>query len=66
MDDLRKTVEQHAKDCKMTPFYWAACKAFHKWAIGQEMPESEFKAAVERVLSEPYGYRSTGVTPRSA
>lgn len=63
--DSRKTVEEHAMACGMKPFFWAACKAFHRWAIGQEMSESEFKAAVSRVLSEPYGYRNAGIQPRS-
>lgn len=48
-------VELHAKSKQTDPVHFAAAKAFHKWAIGQEMTPAEYDAAVEAVLSHKHG-----------
>ncbi len=54
--DETKTVEQHAKEQKTADWLFAAAKAYHRWAIGAEMTLDEYKAALAKVLAEPYGY----------
>lgn len=49
-------VENHAKRADTDPVHFAAARAYHKWAMGQEMSAEDYDAAIEKVLSEGHGY----------
>ena len=48
-------VEHHARAAGTDPVHFAAARAFHRWALGQEMSREQYDAAVARVLSESFG-----------
>lgn len=48
-------VEVHARAKKTNPVHFAAARAYHRWAIGQEMTAEEYDAALEQVLNERHG-----------
>ena len=50
------TVEQLAEQAKLSPFLFAAVKAFHRWPKGKVMERSAFDAAVKRVATHRFGY----------
>jgi hypothetical protein len=49
-------VENHARTLKTDPVHFAAAKAYHRWAIGQEMSAEEYAAAVSQAIGERNGY----------
>lgn len=51
-----RTVEQHAKISGVDPVHFAAARAYNQWAVGAEMSEEDFDAAIEKTLAEPHGY----------
>jgi len=50
-----QAVENHARAAGTDPVHFAAARAFHRWALGQEMSRAQYDAAVARVLSEAHG-----------
>lgn len=50
------TVEDHCKKLGTELWLFNAARAYHRWAIGKECSEQQYKDALQMVLNERYGY----------
>lgn len=54
-EEVKRTIEAHAKENQISESVVAGIKAMQKWATGKEVTEKEFEAALSAFLESPIG-----------